>query len=65
MLTPANLCIFYITTEDREAGVASDGTKDTQNFIKISQYVPKFKDTYTHSPWGSKKHIFFFYKKVK
>jgi hypothetical protein len=50
MLTPANLYIFYIITVKCEAGVASDGTKDKQNFIKISQNVPKFKDTYTHTP---------------
>jgi hypothetical protein len=51
MLTRANLCIFYIITEECEAGVASDGKKDTQNFIKTSQYVPKFKDTYTNTAW--------------
>jgi hypothetical protein len=51
MPTSANLCILYIINEECEAGVASDGIKDTQNFIKISQYVTKFKDTYTHTPW--------------
>jgi len=56
MLTLENLCIFYITTQECEAGVASEGTKDTLNFIKISQYVPEFKDTPIHH--GDPKNIF-------
>jgi hypothetical protein len=41
MHTSENLCIFHIITEKCKGGVASDGTKDIPNVIKIGKFVQK------------------------